>query len=124
MPESESLVSKLREYAHLECPSKPGNPAEFAVDVDVEEREWNSGRRHVIDILETEANACNAKIGEIRKRVGGHRKLTNIITFIKSNDEKEQSIDSKDVNEVEKDPWKLAYNPAHLLEGKYNKLIN
>lgn len=41
MPESESLVSKLREYAHLECPSKPGNPAEFVVDVDVEEIRLN-----------------------------------------------------------------------------------
>ena len=44
MPQSESLVSKLREDAHLECPSKPNNPAESVValavvdvDVDVEE---------------------------------------------------------------------------------------
>lgn len=36
MPQSESLVSKLREDAHLECPSKPDNPAESVVDVDVE----------------------------------------------------------------------------------------
>lgn len=31
MPQSESLVSKLREDAHLDCPSKPDNPAESVV---------------------------------------------------------------------------------------------
>ena len=41
MPQSESLVSKLREDAHLDCRSKPDNPAESVVVVvvvdDIEE---------------------------------------------------------------------------------------
>ncbi|TIC27109.1 hypothetical protein E3Q11_02707 [Wallemia mellicola] len=93
----------------------------FKFEVDVEDKEWNKGRRHVLSALEGEQKECDAKLSEIRKRVGGYRKLNNIISYLKSLDERklnqEAEFENDGVNNNEP-AWKLAYNPAHLIEAR------
>ncbi|TIB61684.1 hypothetical protein E3P78_02629 [Wallemia ichthyophaga] len=92
----------------------------FKFEVETEDKEWNMGRRHAISALDKEHEACNAKLSEIRQRVGGYRKLKSIISYIEQVED--GSITQKSGKEGEP-AWKLAYNPAHLVEARQAMLL-
>jgi hypothetical protein len=54
----------------------------YKFEIDVEEREWNTGREHVAGVLKNELGACQAAMQNLEKSVGGKRKLKEVVTFI------------------------------------------
>ncbi|KAJ8130863.1 hypothetical protein O1611_g2766 [Lasiodiplodia mahajangana] len=54
----------------------------FKFEIDMEEREWTSGRDHVQGVLKKELHACEGAFKELESAVGGRRKLKEVINFI------------------------------------------
>lgn len=98
----------------------------YKFDVEVDEREWETGRNGAIQMFERDLQLCEEKLKDIRKRVGGSRRLSGLIGYVKTLEEKERqkkervlSADS-DVSEqaaASADPDDYRYPPAHVLDG-------
>lgn len=54
----------------------------FKFDIDMEEREWAQGRDHVQTVLKKELSACEDAMKDLETRVGGRRKLREVMNFI------------------------------------------
>ncbi|KAI1330162.1 dynamin family protein [Xylariaceae sp. FL0255] len=54
----------------------------FKFDIDMEEREWSTGRDHVQGVLKKELTACEGAMKDLETTVGGRRKLREVMTFI------------------------------------------
>jgi len=54
----------------------------FKFDIDMEEREWGTGREHVQGVLKKELSACESALKELETTVGGKRKLREVMNFI------------------------------------------
>ncbi|KAI1814542.1 mitochondrial dynamin GTPase [Poronia punctata] len=54
----------------------------FKFDIDMEEREWSTGREHVQGVLKKELSACENALKELETSVGGKRKMKEVMNFI------------------------------------------
>ncbi|KAI1391074.1 dynamin family protein [Hypoxylon trugodes] len=54
----------------------------FKFDIDMEEREWTTGRDHVQGVLKKELAACESAMKDLEATVGGRRKLKEVTTFV------------------------------------------
>ena len=61
----------------------------YKFEVEVEDREWEQGRKQSIDSLERELKLCESKLSEIKKNVGGSRKLSLLMGHVKQLEEEE-----------------------------------
>ncbi|KAF8340528.1 P-loop containing nucleoside triphosphate hydrolase protein [Cantharellus anzutake] len=59
-------------------------------EVEADEREWESGRERGIALFEREVVLCQDKLAELRKRVGGGRRLNNLTNYVKGLEEREK----------------------------------
>ncbi|KAF8591126.1 hypothetical protein K439DRAFT_1627206 [Ramaria rubella] len=100
----------------------------FKYEVEVEPQEWEVGRVKAVDLFEREVGMCEAKLKEIRKRVGGSRRLNGLISYVKTIEEQErerktkrisvQNSESEDINDVEDLPDQYRYNQAQLIDAR------
>ena len=104
----------------------------YKYEVEVDEREWEQGRTQVIDLFERELKLCDVKLSEIRKKVGGSRRLSSLIGYVKSlegaEEERKQrrlagvgngvrEVNGTPENErTEADDYR--YPPTQVLDGK------
>ncbi|KAI2623185.1 dynamin family protein [Hypoxylon sp. NC1633] len=54
----------------------------FKFEIDMEEREWTTGRDHVQGVLKKELTACEGALKDLESRVGGRRKLKEVMNFV------------------------------------------
>ncbi|KAI2473844.1 dynamin family protein [Annulohypoxylon bovei var. microspora] len=54
----------------------------FKFEIDMEEREWTTGREHVQGVLKKELSACEGAMKDLETTVGGRRKLKEVINFV------------------------------------------
>ncbi|KAI3324926.1 mitochondrial dynamin GTPase [Xylariaceae sp. AK1471] len=54
----------------------------FKFDIDMEEREWSTGRDHVQGVLKKELSACESALKDLETTIGGKRKLKEVMNFI------------------------------------------
>ncbi|KAI1171239.1 mitochondrial dynamin GTPase [Nemania sp. FL0916] len=54
----------------------------FKFDIEMEEREWTTGRDHVQGVLKKELHACENAFKDLETVVGGRRKLKEVVNFI------------------------------------------
>ena len=78
-----------------------------------------------LELYEKEVVQCEEKLKEIRKRVGGSRRLNGLMTYVKELETKErerkQRLLSNPDPEVTEDPVPVddyRYPPAQLLDGE------
>src|SRR5258708_1698192 len=62
----------------------------FKYGIEVDEREWEMGREKSITLFERELVLCQEKVAELRKHVGGGRRLSNLMDYVRSLEEKEK----------------------------------
>jgi dynamin-like GTPase MGM1, mitochondrial len=62
----------------------------YKYEVEVDEREWENGRKEAIMLFERELGMCEEKLKEIRKKVGGSRRLNNLMDYVRILEEKER----------------------------------
>ncbi|KAK4103889.1 hypothetical protein N658DRAFT_493357 [Parathielavia hyrcaniae] len=78
--EAASTVLADRSYATsdgIEISIKP-----YKFDPDIQPNEWNQGREHVVGLLQTELDQCQAAMKSLENSVGGRKKLKEVISFV------------------------------------------
>jgi len=103
----------------------------YKYEVEVDERDWETGREKAVKLFESEMVMCQEKLKEIQNRVGGYRKLNNLVGHVRSLEEEEKERMAKrlavarlgaNAEDVVEEPSKVAdsyrYNPTHVLEGQ------
>lgn len=56
----------------------------YKYEVEIEPNEWEAGREKTVGLFEREVSMCLDKLAEIKKRVGGGRRLSNLMGYVKS----------------------------------------
>jgi hypothetical protein len=97
----------------------------YKYEVEVDEREWENGRTGAVKLFERELNMCEEKLKEIRKKVGGPRRLSNLMGYVRSLEENERERQKRRAAQVaageevedavSEESYK--YTPAQLVDG-------
>jgi len=95
----------------------------YKYEIEVDEREWEVGRERAVDLFEKEVAMCETKLRDIRKKVGGSRRLSGLMSYVKSLEEKERekkqrrlTVDTDDEEDSTAESYR--YPPAQILDGK------
>jgi len=98
----------------------------FKYEIEVEPREWEVGRERAIDLFEKEVVMCESKLKDIRKKVGGSRRLGGLVTYVKSLEEKEREKKVKrlegapsEEDSADATPESYRYPPAQILDARH-----
>jgi GTP-binding protein EngB required for normal cell division len=78
--EAASTVLADRSYATsdgIEISLKP-----YKFDPDIQPQEWAQGREHVVGLLQTELEQCQAAMKSLENSVGGKKKLKEVMGFV------------------------------------------
>lgn len=93
----------------------------YKYEIEVDEREWEIGRGRAVDLFEKEVGMCETKLRDIRKKVGGSRRLGGLISYVKTLEEKEKEKKQRrltmEVPEDDAEPESYRYPPAQILDG-------
>jgi hypothetical protein len=129
-------AERLTEFSHMILRDRIGVTSDqvencikpFKYEVEVEPREWESGRERAVDLFENEVVMCEQKLKEIKKKVGGGRRLNGLIGYVKTLEEKQKEkaqrrldADGEQEPEAEDIPVEsYRYPPAQLVDGNYS----
>ena len=95
----------------------------YKYEIEVDEREWEIGRGMAVELFEKEVGMCETKLREIRKKVGGSRRLNGLVAYVKTLEEEEkerkQRRSTMEVEEMDESPESYRYPPAQILDGVY-----
>ncbi|KAJ4468234.1 P-loop containing nucleoside triphosphate hydrolase protein [Lentinula aciculospora] len=107
----------------------------YKYEVDVEGREWDLGRERAIGLFEKEVALCEGKLKEIRKKIGGSRRLGALVGYVRNLEEKDKERkerrlkgatvgSSGDVGEESEEttPESYRYPAAQILDAKHAML--
>jgi hypothetical protein len=98
----------------------------YKYEVEVDEREWENGRKEATKLFERELGMCEEKLKEIRKKVGGSRRLGSLMSYVRDLEEKEREKKSRRIKqatagageEIDDAPLEsYKYTPAQLVDG-------
>ena len=96
----------------------------YKFEVEVDSREWELGRTGAVSLFERELRALEDKLKDIRTRMGGSRRLNNLVGYVRELEEKERERKLKRLQGVEGDEAvaevvdDYRYPPAQLVDGK------
>ncbi|KAG5646118.1 hypothetical protein DXG03_004357 [Asterophora parasitica] len=98
----------------------------YKYDVEVEPREWELGRERAIELFEKEVTMCETKLREIRKKVGGGRRLGGLIGYVKTLEEKEKErkariLENPDAEDAQT-PESYRYPPGQIIDARHAML--
>ncbi|KAF5359838.1 hypothetical protein D9756_003154 [Leucocoprinus leucothites] len=107
----------------------------YKYDVEVEPREWEQGRQQAIDLFEKEVEACQTKLKDITKKVGGGRRLNALMGYVKKLEEErkaakavvltpEEEGGNGKVESNEVTPESYRYPPAQIVDARYALMYN
>jgi len=104
----------------------------YKYEVEVDKREWENGRMEAIKLFERELGMCEEKLKEIRKKVGGSRRLGSLMSYVRDLEEKEREKKSRRIaqaaagadKEIDDDPplESYKYTPAQLVDARHATL--
>lgn len=105
----------------------------YKYDVDLDDREWEMGRVRAEALMERERTLMEAKLAEIRTRVGGRRTLDGLVKYVGDVEKQKREILQRKLERTRKgeadleesvpppDPYR--YNVAHLPEGQRRRFL-
>lgn len=102
----------------------------YKYEVEIEPREWEQGRERADHKFGEEIVLCDAKLADIKQRVGGSRRLNGLVKHVsdleKWAEEKKRRVASDEPQdgegagpEPQLDAYK--YSPAQIIDGKWDK---
>ena len=126
-------AERLIEFSHMILRDRVGLASDqvencikpYKYEVEVVDREWETGRQRAIDLFEKEVTMCENKLKDIRKKVGGSRRLSSVVGYVKNLEEKEKARKVKTVEnpqaepELEPEPESYRYPPAQILDARH-----
>lgn len=96
----------------------------YKYEVEVDEREWGLGRDHAEQAFLQEIKRCEGKLGEIRDKVGGGRRLNGLVGYVaeaeKAEEDRRQRRMSGEAQEGGEDTGPVdvyKYSPAQVVDG-------
>ncbi|TFK49995.1 hypothetical protein OE88DRAFT_1661476 [Heliocybe sulcata] len=128
-------AERIVEFAHMILRDRVGLTSDqvencikpYKYEVEVDAREWEFGRQQAVDLFDKEMAMCETKLKEIRKRVGGSRRLTSLMSYVKTLEEREkerkarrllQDEESKEAD-AKSVPDDYQYPPAQILDARH-----
>ncbi|RPD61060.1 hypothetical protein L226DRAFT_55524 [Lentinus tigrinus ALCF2SS1-7] len=100
----------------------------YKFEVEVEPREWEQGRAQAVELFEHELKMCEDKLKDIRTRVGGSRRLKNLMGYVHELEEKEKERKQRrlagEEEVVPEIPDDYRYPPAQILDARHAMLYN
>lgn len=123
-------AERLVEFSHMILRDRIGLTSDqvencikpYKYEVDVDEREWEQGRGRAVDLFEKEVAMCETKVKEIRKKVGGSRRLNGLMGYVKELEERAQEKKNKRLagedEGPDEEPESYRYPPAQILDGE------
>jgi replication fork clamp-binding protein CrfC len=101
----------------------------YKYEVEVEPREWEQGRAGAVELFEREVGLCEERLKDIRKKVGGSRKLNGIVAHVRGIEERNKERKARRLalgpdetdaategDQQASDDYK--YSPAQLVDGE------
>ncbi|KIY68843.1 hypothetical protein CYLTODRAFT_421292 [Cylindrobasidium torrendii FP15055 ss-10] len=132
-----STADRLIEFSHAILRDRIGVTADqvencikpYKYEVEVDPREWEIGRTQSVDLFEKEVTMCETKLKDIRKKVGGSRRLGYLIGYVRSleQEDKERRAKAKAAREPPPPPLPLEnykYPAAQVLDARQALLYN
>jgi hypothetical protein len=112
----------LRQHLALTSDQVENSIKPFKHDVDVDLREWGVGVERSQALFDKEITMLEGRIGDIKGRVGGARKLRGLMEYVRAREKraeerKLEAIKTGKMGEVE-EPIDYRYSPAQVLEGE------
>jgi hypothetical protein len=103
----------------------------YKYEVEVDDREWEIGRRHSEEAFALEIARCESKLADIRQKVGGGRKLSSLVGYVQEIEQREaerrrrkfgsfgKTAEVVEEAEVEEPPLpdSYKYSPAQVADG-------
>lgn len=100
----------------------------YKYEVEVDDREWENGRARADRKFQDEMVLCDAKLGEIRQRLGGSRRLSALVKHVDElekwtakNRLRNAGGEETDADAPVVDAYK--YSPAQLIDGRHALLL-
>ncbi|PFH52899.1 hypothetical protein AMATHDRAFT_188487, partial [Amanita thiersii Skay4041] len=141
-------AERLVEFSHAILRDRVGLTADqvencikpYKYDIEIEKSEWERGREKAAQLVEREMDMCERKLSEIRKKVGGARRLGGLVGYVKKLEEQEKAKAEKErrgelaevageqglIKELMLDSYK--YPPAQIIDARtammYSERIN
>ena len=127
-------AERLTQFSHMILRDRIGVTSDqvencikpFKYDVEVEPREWEAGRERAVGLFETELIMCESKLKEIKKKVGGGRRLNSLIDYVKTLEEKQKErslhLETADGQQGDSGDTPLEsyrYPPAQIMDGEF-----
>ena len=103
----------------------------YKYEVEVDEREWENGRTEAVKLFERELNMCEEKLKDIRKKVGGSRRLNNLMGYVRDLEGKErerqkrrvaQAAAGEDTEDTTSEE-SYKYTPGQLVDGMPSRTL-
>lgn len=137
-------AERLTQFSHMILRDRIGVTSDqvencikpYKYDVEVEPREWESGREKAVQLFQNEILMCEQKLQELKTKVGGGRRLNGLIGYVRNLEER-QKEKAKSLTAgvaetgVEDTPESYKYPPAQVVDGtalpyiaKFKLLIN
>ncbi|EIW84095.1 hypothetical protein CONPUDRAFT_119685 [Coniophora puteana RWD-64-598 SS2] len=98
----------------------------YKYEVEVDERDWDAGRNRAMDLFENEVTMCEGKLKEIRKKVGGSRRLNGLMGYVRGLEEraKQRRLVGDESGTSEEEPESYRYPPAQVLDARHAVLYS
>ncbi|KAI6013351.1 P-loop containing nucleoside triphosphate hydrolase protein [Pisolithus microcarpus] len=127
-------AERLVQFSHIILRDRIGMTADqvencikpYKYEVDVDKREWEVGREQAVELFEKEAALCEGKLSEIRKKIGGRRRLSGLMNYVRELEEKEKDRKARRMRgeDVEEDVEGYRYPQAQVLDARHAMLYS
>ncbi|TXT08669.1 hypothetical protein VHUM_02797 [Vanrija humicola] len=124
----------LRQRMGLTADQVENSIKPFKYEVEIEDREWARGRDRADAKFNEEVKLCDAKLGEIRNRVGGSRRLNGLIKHVSDLEKWEERRKAQPPAPAEGDEPATddaapvldayRYSPAQIIDGRHALLLS
>ena len=122
----------LRERLNLTADQVENCIKPYKYEVEIEDREWDSGRARAEQAFDLEVARCETKLAEIKKKVGGAWRMKGLLGYVSDLEQKETerarrrfaaaNIDPTEVEQFEpldeSHPESYKYSAAQLADGE------
>jgi hypothetical protein len=128
----------LRERLNLTADQVENCIKPYKYEVEIDEREWETGRSRAEQSFEVEVARCEAKLADIRKKVGGSWRLKGLLGYVSELEQRETERARKrfskgiepvvgDIDEnqdliEEPHPDSYKYSAAQLADGELRSI--
>ncbi|KAM6504445.1 P-loop containing nucleoside triphosphate hydrolase protein [Amanita muscaria] len=131
-------ATRLVEFSHDILRDRVGLTADqvencikpYKYDVEIDQQDWARGRENAVELMEREMTMCEKGLTDIRKKVGGGRRLGALVGHVRNLEEREKTKREPlgQGTDEESNSESYKYPPAQIMDArtamKYSERIS